>query len=461
MSRITCLVLFLAVAGTATISRAEDWQQFRGPLANGIVTDGPVPAEWSAERNVRWKIDVPGSGWSAPLIAHGKVIVTTAVPVAGSDAEAKEGEPAAGAEKSDADRGSDKSGQIQRFEVHCFDLASGKPLWQRVAVEGQPREPKHNDNTYASETPVTDGERIIAYFGMMGLFCYDFDGQLLWQKDLGAFPMMADWGTASSLALDRGLVFVQVDNEQDSFLVALDAASGQQKWHVARDEKSTWCSPIIWKNKARTELVTGGKTIRSYDPQTGELLWQLAVGERASSASPAGDAEMLIVGGRGLFAVLAGAQGDITPNTGETTSSGVLWSNEAGAPAMASPLVYKGFVYICDRRGGVVTCYDAANGKQAYKERLPGNREFWASPWAADGKVFCTDDTGVTHVLAAGPEFKLLGANSLDGKFWASSAIADGSLLLRSTDKLYCIGSAATPAGVQATRPQGALPVRR
>jgi outer membrane protein assembly factor BamB len=439
MSRCCAFAVFFCTLGLVGPASAEDWRQFRGPSGNGISNEAGVPSDWDADTNIRWKAGIPGSGWSAPLVANGKVIVTTAVPTDAKDDLAP-----------------------HRLEVHAFDLASGKPLWQRVSVEGKPRVPKHKDNTFASETPITDGERIIAYFGMMGVFCYDFAGQLLWQKDLGAFPMMGDWGTGSSLALDQGLVFVQVDNEEESFLVALDATSGDERWRVARDEKSTWCSPVIWKNKNRTELVTGGKSIRSYDPKSGELLWELAVGERATSASPAGNEELLIVGGRGLFAVRAGAHGNITPKEGERTSAGVVWSNETGAPAMSSPLLYDGLIYILDRRGGLVTCYEAANGKQLYKERLPGAREFWASPWACGGKIFCTDDTGATHVLAPGPDFKLIGTNQLEGRFWATSALAEGSLLLRSSDTLFCVRGAGAATTIQATRPEATgLPARR
>jgi outer membrane protein assembly factor BamB len=431
------VIASLALNTMADAGSAQDWSQFRGSAANGISAAAPHPAHWDTETNIRWKATVPGSGWSAPIISGGKVFVTTAVPTDAEDPES-----------------------VHRFEINCFDAATGRTLWHRVASEGKPRVPKHRDNTFASETPITDGQRVLAYFGMNGLFCYDIDGQLLWQKDLGVFPMQGDWGTASSLALDRGLVFVQVDNEQESFLTALDVTSGDERWRVAREEKSTWCSPIIWNNKLRTELVTGGKSIRSYDPQTGQLLWQLAVGDRASSASPAGNEEMLVVGARALFAVRPGASGDITPADGATTSAGVIWSNERGGPAMASPLIYQDFVYILDRRGGIVTCYHAADGKEAYKQRFPGEREFWASPWVSDGKIYCLDDSGATHVLAPGPEFQLVATNQLPGRFWATPALFDGAVLLRGTDTLYCVQQAG-PAGVRAVRAEAAAPTIR
>ena len=413
----------------SSLVHAADWPQFRGPDGNGLTSEANLPDQWDAEANIKWKAAVPGKGWSAPIVANGKAVVTTAV----------------------AEVPGDQS-SVHSFEVHCFDVATGERLWQQVAKKEKPRIPTHPDNTYASETPVTDGEHIVVYFGMTGVFCFDFDGKPLWQKDLGAFPMENDWGTSSSPALHDGLVFVQVDNETDSFLVALDVESGDEKWRVSREEKTNWGAPIVWTNSKRTELVTSGSTVRSYDPQNGELLWQLVIDSGRSCSTPAAYGDLLLVGREdrsdrgagpgGLFAIKAGGSGDITPAEGETSSEFVLWSNRKAAPAMASPILLDGHVYILSRRGGIVGCYNAGTGEEVYRERLEGSREFWASPWAFDGKLFCPGDSGATHVLAPGSEFKPLHTNQLEGRFWASSAAADGVLLLRSADSLYCIARA-------------------
>jgi outer membrane protein assembly factor BamB len=360
---------------------------------------------------------------------------------------------------------------VYRFEVICLDRATGKVLWKQLALEGKPRIAKQVANTYASETPVTDGERVYAYFGMHGLFCYDLAGKLVWKKDLGAYPMIMGQGTASSPVLDSERLFLQIDNEEKSFLVALDRKTGEELWRASRDERSNHCSPVVWKNKARTELVTSGsRKARSYDPATGKLLWELSLGGGLCQASPVGDDERLYVGvaagfgggfggpggggpggpggGRGgmgggsgaLYAVKAGASGDITPKQGETASEGVTWSQPRAAPSAASPLVYQGYVYVLEQNGGQVSCYDAQTGKPAYqRQRLQGARAFWASPWAYDGKVFCLDDGGTTFVLQAGPEFKLLGKNSIDDQFWATPAVAGGALILRGVENVYCI----------------------
>jgi len=333
-----------------------------------------------------------------------------------------------------------------QWEIYCLDKDSGKVLWMQVATQGKPTIITHSENTYASETPVTDGKRVYAYFGMKGLYCYDFQGKLLWKKDLGVYKMSRDWGTGSSPMIHGGLVYLQIDNEEHSFLVALEGKTGEERWRVPRQEGSNWCTPIIWQNRQRTELVTGGKTVRGYGPLSGVLWWELNVGGGRSVASPTANRECLYFGtekrsdgGGFLFAVKAGASGDITPKPGETTSSGVLWSQSKAGIAFASPLVYQNLVYILERNRGGIKCYDAQTGESIYSERLPGVRTFWASPWACKDKIFCLDDRGTTHVVQAGREFRILGQNKLNDDFYASCALTGNSIILRGVESLYCI----------------------
>jgi outer membrane protein assembly factor BamB len=340
--------------------------------------------------------------------------------------------------------------KIYHWQVVCLDRNSGKVLWSQQALEGKPRIPIQQSNTYASETPVSDGQRVYAYFGMHGLYCFDFDGKQLWKKDFGAYPTVMGQGPASSPVLDGERLYLQIDNEEKSFLVAVNAETGDELWRVPRDERTNHSSPVVWKNKDRSELVTSGShKVRSYDPATGKVLWELEIGGRCYS-SPVGDADMLYVGsesgmgmngggGGGLYAVKAGASGDITLKEHETSNAGVAWSTSRGGPEKASPLIYQGHLYVLRTNGGVLTCYDKTTGKQIYRQRIPGAAAFWTSPWAAEGKIFCLDDAGTTHVLDAGPEFKVLGTNKLNELFWASAAVADGSIYLRGVDNLYCI----------------------
>lgn len=407
---------FVACSGWGV---AADWTEFRGPSGSGVATGDDLPTVWSDSENVRWRAEVPGEGWACPIIVNGRVFIATAI--------------------SDGEKSRESDTQ---WELRCYDADSGDELWTRVAKEGKPTIGTHRANTYASETPVTDGERVIVYFGMTGVYCYDMEGELQWQKDLGTYPLTNDWGTSSSPVLHDGMVFLQVDNEEDSFLVALDATSGEERWRQQRDEGTNWGSLVLWKNSVRTEVVANGKTVRSYDPATGDVLWSATTGANSASSTASASGDVLVVGGSsrraggGLIAVKAGASGDLSAEGAE----GLLWRNSEDTPQWASPLVYDGCVYVCGGRGSIVSCLDAETGERLYRERLPDGGTFWASPFAFEGKVFCPADNGVTYVLKPGSEFELLGTNTLEGQFWSSAAMANGSVFIRSADALYCLG---------------------
>ena len=456
------LVVLLPLAATNT--SADDWPQFRGPQGTGVVNDPKVPTEWGTDMNVAWKKTVPGVAWSCPIVVGDKVLLTTAFsegqprPQGGFGGGGKGGPGGPGGGKG----GGAAPKATYQFKIVCLDRTTGKTVWEKVAKEARPTIPTHGSNTYASETPTSDGERVYAYFGMTGLFCYDLDGQEVWKKDLGSYSMNNGFGTASSPILVGDKLIVQCDNEVKSFLVALDKMTGEQKWKVDRREKSGWSTPFLWKTKGRTDLVAiGGQKICGYDPENGKEVWSLDIGGGQCSASPEADGEQLYVGvGQGggglggpkggggnsragtLFAVKAGAAGDITPKAGASSSEGVAWTASRAWPAAASPLAYDGYVYVLDRNGGTISCFEAKSGKAAYtKERIPSASAFWASPWAADGKIFCLDETGTTHVLKAGPEFEMVRVNKLSrDTYWATPAAAGGTLFIRSVDSLYCIG---------------------
>jgi outer membrane protein assembly factor BamB len=445
------LLLSIGLVLGSLIAFGSDWPQFRGPGGSGVSDEKELPSEWSAEQNVKWKVEIPGVGWSSPIVWGDRVFITTAV----SDKQAKpkpgggfgggKGGPGGGMGK-----GGGAPNQLYQFEILCLDRDTGKTLWKQTALEAKPRISTHTSNTFATETPATDGRFVFAYFGMNGLFCYDFNGKQIWKKDLGKFSMQNGWGSASSPVLDGDRLFIQCDNEEKSFLIALDKTNGEELWRISRNERSTWGTPIIWKNKKRTELVAVGNTVCSYDSASRKLLWELHLGGGQCSVSPVADEEMLYVGagagggggggGGVLFAVKAGAEGDITPKRGESKSEGVAWSQTKAGLGMSSPLVYKGYVYVLERNGGLVNCFDAKTGKPAYaKERVTGARSFWASPWANNDKIFCPDEEGNTFVLKAGPEFDLIGKNSIREMVWSSPAAASESVFVRGVDHLYCI----------------------
>ena len=342
--------------------------------------------------------------------------------------------------------GGDPPNAVYQWKLLCLDAATGDVVWEQMAHEGKPTIPTHGSNTYASETPIIDGERVYAYFGMTGVFCFDLSGKPLWNKEIGSYPMMAGWGTGSSPALDAKRIFVQCDNEKESFLVALDKFTGEELWRAPRDVKSSWSTPLLWKNKLREELVVcGGKGVWSHDPATGAVLWKLDGLVGQFQASPVADSEQLYVGAgnafgsRPLCAIRAGASGDIEITADGTAGPGVAWYRNNGGPSMASPLLYEGRLYVVEQRGGILACYDAKTGEQVYRERLPEARGFTSSPWAAGGKVYCLDEDGTTFVVQSGPEMKLLSTNKLDDMFWSSAAVAGDRLLLRGVNHLYCI----------------------
>ena len=424
-----------------------NWPQFRGAEATGVATGENLPVKWSTQENVAWSATVPGWGWSSPIIWGDKVIVTSVI---------KEGEVETpkkglyfGGERPEVPK------QQHHWMVYAWDWQSGKKLWEREVNAGSPAGSLHLKNTYASETPVTDGERVYAYFGNLGLYALDLDGKELWSQKWGAFKTRNGWGTAASPVLHEDRIFVVNDNEEKSFLVALDKRSGKELWRVDREEKSNWATPYVWRNEKRVELVVPGrKKVRSYDMR-GQVLWELGGMSSIVIPTPFAQGGLLYVcsgyvgdNNRPVFAIRPGAAGDISLKAGETQNEYVAWSEKTAAPYNPSPLVYGDYFYVLFDFG-FLSCREARTGKEIYgKQRInpDGNLAFTASPWAYGGKVFCLSEEGDTYVFQAGPEYKLLGKNSLGEMCMATPAIARDSLLIRTASKLYRVkNSAATP----------------
>lgn len=486
--------LTLFVVTTFSLVRGDDWPQFRGPNGSATSTEDNLPTRWSTTKNIAWKVKLPGYGWSCPVIWGDKVFITTAV----TDKQQK---PSGGFDKGGFGKGGFDKGNfgkggkggfgkggfgkggfgpggmkgrvpdtVYKWEIHCLSATDGKTLWKKVAAEKKPTTSVHSSNTYATETPVTDGNRVYAYFGAAGAFCYDLDGNFLWKANLGTYRVFAGHGTASSPVLADGKLIIQCDNDEKSFLVALDAKTGKEVWKTPREERTGWSTPLVWKNKERTEIVcVGGSHVRSYDPSTGKQLWQLAGTSGQVKASPVANDTVLFVGsgggmggigfgpgggfgggraggfggsGKPLFAVKAGSSGDISLTGKAESNASVAWKQTQAGPATPSLLLYQGYLYVLEDRGGILCCHDSKTGKQLYKERIPGARSFTSSPWAYGGNVFCLDDAGTTHVVKAGPEFEVIASNKLGEMAWSSPAAAHGSLFLRTVDHLYCIREA-------------------
>lgn len=422
------------------------WPQFRGPENNLIATGTNYATEWNDSLNILWTQDLSGAGWSSPIVLGDKIFITSAFLEKAAPAETKPVQPTPPPTPTPPVEDNSYKEEVYRWELTCFDLKSGKELWKQIAHKGAPAIKKHVGSTYACETPVTDGKRVFAYFGMTGVYCYDLDGKLIWQKDLGTFKTLNGWGTGSSPVVYKDILYIQVDNEESSFMVALDAATGNEKWKVDRDEKTNYSTPVIWNNKFRTELVTIGKSARSYDPATGNLNWELKMGEGMAIPSPVYDNEHIYLGKSGgpnkpgiLFSVKAGSKGDITPADSGLVCSGVEWTIRETGVSNPSPLLFNGLIYLLSGRGGEIYCLDAATGAQVYKEKVEKVGACWASPWIQGDKIYFYDEKGITQVIQVGKEFKVLSQNKLDDKFWASVAITNDAYIFRGVKKLYCV----------------------
>ncbi len=445
MGPVRLLAVALVLSGPPRARADDNWAQFRGGDKGGVVEAKTIPERWSATQNVVWKTDIPGRGWSSPVVWKDRVFVTTVV------SEEKRRDPKKGLYVNDL-QGTTPPGE-HRWLVCCLDFKSGKLLWQKEVHKGKSPGTIHLKNTHASETPAVDGEHVYAVFGNIGVFCLDHDGKLVWEKKLDPVKTRMGWGTASSPALHKDRLFIVNDNEEKSYLAALDTKTGKEAWRIDRDDKSNWATPFVWQNEKRTELVTAGTgKVRSYDLD-GKLLWELGGMSIITIPTPSARGGLLYISSgyvvdllRPVYAVRPGASGDISLKSGEKENKYIAWCQRLAGPYHPSPLAYGDYVYVLYDRG-FLSCFEAKTGKPVYeKQRIsPSASAFTASPWACGGKVFCLSEDGDTFVLAAGRAFKVLGQNSLDEMCLASPALANGSLLVRTMGKLYRLEKKAGP----------------
>lgn len=432
------LIFVAMLVGVLSLSsQAQDvWPQFRGVGSQGIGEDAPtLPEVWSATENVVWKAPIPGLGWSCPIVWKDKIFLTTCV--SEEEIESPKAGLYLGGER-------DAPSETHHWWVYCLDFKSGDVLWKQEVHVGIPQGSRHMKNSFASETPVTDGERVYAYFGNTGLFVFDMDGNKVWEKKFESVKTKAGWGTAASPVVHNGRLYIVNDNESKSYLVALDAKTGDEIWRVDRDEDSNWATPFIWETDKGTYIVTpGSEKNRAYDLD-GKPVWELG-GSSSITIPTAYEAHGMLILASGfvmdskkpVWAVRPGATGDITLAEGQESSEFVAWFQPLAAPYNPSTLVYGDYFYVLYDRAHVA-CFNAKTGEEMYgKERLARGAAFTASPWAYNGKVFCLSEEGDTYVLEAGPEFKLVQTNSIGEMALSSPAIANGSLLLRTANHLF------------------------
>jgi len=432
-------MILIVLAAFTTLDTGLDWPQFRGPNASGVSRSERIPVEWGEGKNQKWKKPLPGLAWSSPIVVNGMVVVTTAA--SDKPPESPKKGLYFGGERPTPDA-------VFTLDVRAYDLSSGEEKWRTEVFKGKPTTPIHSKNTYASETPASDGESIVAAFGTFGVYCLDMNGKQRWKHDVGALKTKMNWGTGSSPIIHDGVVYLQIDSEKESTIQAMKALTGERLWVIPRDEKTSWATPFIWKNSQRTELVANATNkVRSYEPKSGKLLWEL--GRNSSIAVPtpfAGDDLLYVSSGyvmdmvnKPLYAVKPGVSGDITPKGKETTSPGLEWAQRFGGPYMPTPILYDGRIYVLLDQG-FLSCYDAKTGSEIYKrQRLgTGGQQFTASPWAARGMIFCASESGKTFVVKAGPKFEIVRTNELPGMIMATPAMAGDKLILRTDSALYC-----------------------
>ena len=412
----------------------------RGRPAIGPRGAGRWPPQWSETKNVRWKVAIPGRGHSSPIVWQDRVYVTTAIET--DKTLGAEAVKAAEADTPDFVRKeAHRPEKVLQFVMLALKRTDGSVVWQQTVAEEAPGAGTHVEGSWASGSPVTDGEHVYAYFGSHGLYCLDLAGNKKWEKRLGTMKTKANFGEGASPALCGDLILVNQDQEGPSFLVALDKRTGDEKWRVARDEKTAWATPLVVEHEGRHQVVVSAtKAIRSYDAATGALLWQ--AGGMTGNVIPsavAGDGLVFCMSGfrdSALVAVrLAAAKGDITGK-----AEAIAWSLDKDTPYVSSPLLGGGDLCFVKSNDGVLSCFDAATGTPRYRnQRLEGIKQIFSSPVGAAGRVYVTGKNGVTLVLKAGPKYEVLASNKLDDIFTASAAVAGRELYLRGHHNLYCL----------------------
>jgi outer membrane protein assembly factor BamB len=430
-----CVLLAPAVArGEAPPQRDDHWPAWRGPLGDGSVPHGDPPVKWDEKTNVKWKVAVPGRGSSTPVVWGDRIFLLSAVDT---------GRKAAPADLPKADPRLEKKTQApqtyHQFLVLCYDRRSGKELWRHTAAEAVPHEGHHPSHTYAAYSPVTDGRRLFVHFGSWGVHCYDLGGKRLWTRDLGRLQTRLGWGEGGSPALWGDTLVVGRDQEEGSYIIALDAATGSTRWKVDRDEKTQWGTPLVTEYQGRVQVIVNATNrVRSYDLVDGKLIWEC--GGQTNNAIPSPvrfeDLAICVSGYRGsaALAIPLGSKDDLTDG------GKVAWRYGRGTPYVPSPLLYQGRLYFTQMNDPLLTVLDARSGKPLTdRQRLKALNSLYASPVGAAGRVYFVGRNGTAVVLKAGDKPEVLAVNKLDDPIDASPAVAGKQLFLRGEQHLYCL----------------------
>lgn len=486
-----CCFLLLSLALPALADdfksqRANNWHQWRGPHATGFAPHGNPPTEWSETKNIKWKVAIPGRGSASPIVWGDKIFILTAIKTdrtteVGDAEEAASTTPSPKARlvsrqndstllaqneersgrrgRGGGERGprperggfgpgggfgrgfrGEKPTNLHQFVVLCLDRKSGKTLWSHTAAEVVPHEGHHQTGSFASASPITDGEYLYASFGSRGIYCYDLDGNQKWGKDIGDLQMRMAFGEGSSPAMYNDTLVITCDQEKDSFIVALDAKTGDEKWRKPREEVSTWATPLIVPVGDQVQVITSGSNrVRSYDLKNGDLIWECGgLGSNPIACPVVSDGLAIAMSGHhnpAGIAVFLTARGDVTG------TDKVAWQIEEKTPYVSTPLLYESALYFVKSRNAVMSSIDAKTGKPIINQkRLPDMESVYASPVGAAGHVYFCSREGTTDVLKHGPEMDVIATNFLDEPIDASPAIVGNEIIIRGENHLYCIG---------------------
>ena len=470
-------VLTFTCAARFAHAADENWPQWRGPLNPGVAPSADPPTKWGENQNVKWKVKLPGKGSSTPIVWDKYVFIHTAMPAAAAEA-ARADASSGGANGADAvvtpvllqeqppqQPGGRRGGQggpggqrgpggrggrggfgggapptdKYQFVLLCLDRATGETVWRKVVREEVPHEGHHRDHGFASYSPVTDGKLVFAHFGSRGLHCYDLQGNLKWQKDLGRMQTRNGFGEGSSPALHGDTLVINWDHEGDDFIVALDKNTGDELWRNPRDEPTTWSTPLVVEHGGRAQVIVNATNkVRSYDLKTGKQVWE--VGGMTTNVIPtpvAGDGMVYLTSGfRGaaLLAVKLGHEGDLTK------TEAIAWQHGKGTPYVPSPLLYDNRLYLFSGNTNVLSCFEAKTGEVLMdSQRVEEVEGVYASPVGAAGRVYLVGRNGTTVVIKNAEKYEELATNVLEDRIDASPAVAGKEMFLRGQQYLYCV----------------------
>ncbi len=409
----------------------NNWPQWRGPEANGMALKGNPPTEWSETKNIKWKTAIPGKGHSTPIVWGDQLFITAAVMKEQSTGATEPAKTGMSANKTD---------QVHKFEVICINRKNGKIIWEKVVDEEVPQEATHQLGSWASNSAVTDGKNLYAFFGSRGLYCLDFNGNVKWERKFGQMTIAGNFGEGASPAVYKDKIFIQWDQQGKSFIVALDKNTGKDVWKADREERTSWSTPIVLEVNGKAQVITSATNfIRSYDSETGDLVWQCNGMTQNVIPCP--------VASNGLVYLMSGFRGnalraiDLSKAKGDITGTGaIVWQYNQDTPYTPSPMLSNNRLYFLKANIGSLSCLDAKDGKVNYAlQKLEGSGNIYSSPTGVSDRMYIVGEKGLTYVIKQGTQFKVLAKNQLEDGFHASPVIIGNDLYLRGFKSLYCI----------------------